>query len=767
MRTQISSPFVFEGEESARFTRFALSALAAGLDKVQVQAEGREPLTARPVSITGTLVAGLLDGYIRYITIKDDQSDIAHNVGGSNSTRSIAARRVQFRLTPDEVKVLNDWAEAKRIYVPRLIASNVEGASDFLVCEAALTKPTEARTREVLALLGSENPQVRTEAMLTLRGLSTTINANRRLRLATETAIIKHCLTEGERDAVVAGIEDLGYIGEDQSKVYLAKVLGAPSSDQACWAATIALSRLSGGEEVWRPLLGALKNDSEWVPRAALLCLARRAQPDLRGELEETFAQALRDSTDDLQRRYACLGLSRFKEYSVETWAELARVLADESVQSGTRGYAALAISSAYQSCPPEIAAEIREVLTGILEGPDDSVAEIDSVWALEFLGELASITGLPGVASALYRKISDAFSDWRSHYYLAISSYEQGEAEALRGDGENAIVRFAEALRQLSSPMNDVPDEASVTVEFRKTIVQARRQLQVVVSQWRDTDNPDAIRTLIGSVNAIREQYQRYANPDAEVGRDRQLVQREVDYLRTTVAFMELLGRLLKLDAATRGVPPPEEALQTALLLVAQAMELAGKLERRTQAIFSLPLQRLLIEVKNCLELIREAAGEKLPSVDRLRVIWGYLDTLREAFWQSSWPMPGRACPVYGLGRAHVGVRAGAHTGSGAWDDPVVLEPADSLVLPLFIRIIDMATGGNAQLNVEYRIGSDAPQTIPVHAVEDEYPLPIDLARFESLKQLAVEVRAIFFSRDCTQEAFKHTFFVKIGTRP
>ena len=756
--------FVFGGEESARFARFAQSALAAQIDNVVVHAVGREPLTARPVSVKGSLVAAELDGYIRFITIKDDNSDISHNIAGSNATRSIAARTVSFSLTLDGVDRLQRWTEETGEYVPKLIGDTVVGAAELRTCERALAEPSDGRVREVLELLDSDIPQVRTEAALTLRGLSNVINAARRVQLATEAALISHCGIETDRDTLVAGLEDLGYIGDERSKTFLASFLDNPRSDQACWAAAIALGRLRGGEEVSRPRFRALAYDNLWVRRAALLCLARRTQQSARAKFEPVFGSILRETDDDLLRRYACLGLSRFREFEAETWEQLTRILAAKDIAFATRGYAALAISCAYHNCPQSLLGPIRGVLGAVLEDAEAAAEEIDTVWAVEFLGELASISGLPDIASSLYRHIAGEFSDWRAHYYLAISCYELGEAEAMRGEGEDAIVRFSEAQRQLSFPVSDTLDDVSATIEFRKTVVEARRQLQGILAQWRDTYDAERIRLLAASVDAVRDHYQRYATPEAQVGRDRQLVRREVEYLRLTVKFMELLKLFMQLDAHTREVIAPEESLGTSLALLAQAERLTAALDGSTQITFSLPLYNLLNEIKTWLKLADEAAREKAPGLDRLALIYEYVAHVRDAFWKSSWPMPGRACPVYGLGRAVVGVRSGDSSGTGTWRDPLILSSDGSLILPLFIKIIDMAVGLNSQLQVVYSIAGGDPKTIPVHAVEDEYPLPIDLNAYSGYGSLAVEVRAIFVLRDCTQEAFRSTYHVKIA---
>jgi hypothetical protein len=309
------------------------------------------------------------------------------------------------------------------------------------------------------------------------------------------------------------------------------------------------------------------------------------------------------------------------------------------------------------------------------------------------------------------------------------------------------------------------MPDDVAATVEFRKTIVEARRQLQALLAQWRDSHEAVRILGLTASVDAVREQYMRYATSHAQLGRDRQLADREVEYLRTTVRLMDLLKLLIQIDARTRDATSPDAAIETAKILVAQAKRLSAAISDTSESTFSFPLSTLLSGVREQLRLANEALrDDKLPSDSRLNLMWDYLDALRGAFWQSSWPMPGRACPVYGLGRAVIGLRASELRGTGHWDDPIVFDDGQAPVLPLFVKIIDMATGGDSALSINFTIPGKKQQSIPVHAVEDDYPIPIDLSGFEKFGVFAIEVRAVFSSRDCTQEAFRATYHVNLG---
>lgn len=756
--------FAFQGEESARFARFAQACSDSGIGEVLVRGEGREPLTSRPITISGVLTQCQLDGYIRFITVEEGETGISHNLGGSNSTRSVASRTVTFSLTSEQRKKLKSWAVSAGVFVPLVNTTGVRNAAAYRLCEEALKTQDPQSIRGVLDLFSCEDPKVRAEAALTVRGVANAIKTNRKLHQVTEKALISLGRQESDRDTLVAALEDLGYLGEEDSKDFLSQIISAPSSDQACWAAVIALSRLGGDADVWRPLIAALENPQEWVRRAALLALARRANAANQADFEPVFAANLL-SDDDLLRRYACLGLSRFRKLAEDTWHSLITILSDEAVPFGTKGYAALTISGAYPGTTPELRDTIVTLL-GTMPGKDDLASiEIDSVWSLEFLGELASISGLPQVSARFYRALSYLFSDWRADYYLAICAYELGEAEAGRADGEDAITKFSEAVKHLSFPTEGLLDDAVVTIAFRREVVEARRRLQALVVSWRDTTDAGRLERLSLDAKSIEEQYRHYTDADALGGRERQLVQREIEYLKTTALFMQLLSVLLQLDARIRALTISDSDQQAILMLVSNAEELIGEISTRLDSVFSLPLETLRNKIKDYLGHFGEALSTELPFVEKLKPLRNYMRRMCAAFWSSSWPMPGRACPVYGLGRASIAIRPGAYKGKGTFNDPIIFSAETPVVLPLFVRILDMATGGNAELVISYSIAGEFPRQIPVHAVEDEFPIPIDLRAYVDSGELAVDVRAIFKARDCVQQADRNVYHVR--TKP
>ncbi len=755
-------PFSFVGEESSQFTRFARACLDAGLKEIRVAISGREPLTSRPVPIEGVLQSATVDGYIRFISVLEDNSPLPFNIGGSNATRSIAANQVRFNLSDDETIRLRQWGEAEHRYIPRLSISTVEGKDKYDACEAALKTASPASVHKVLEFLGDELPSIRTEAALTLRALSTTINDHPALQLEVESKLIEFSSREDHRDARVAAIEDLGYIGDERSSVFLARFAQEMACEQSCWAAAIALSRLQGADDVLSPLIKMVDNPSRWVRSAALLSLARRADRDSREKLEPVFARFLFPTEDEQLRIYACLGLNRFREFESVTWERLVAAISDDQASIGTKGYAALAIVGAFQKCPEDVRRTVANVIATLPRPGDIGVGTIDTVWGFEFLAELASVCAQPKVAARLYHRLATSFHDWRAKYYKAIKAYELGEAEAVSGDGDDAMVIFEEGIRELNFQIDELPQETIATIDFRRSIISARLRLQACFREWLNATDIEHLAGVRAALVEIRRSYQTYSTPDAHIGGDRQLVQRERDYLRNTVDLLRVAESLVVIDEKGRGPFPSADGMSEFAHLVQLAEESVTKLLDNLDRSYNSQMHALCSEVLERLQVLSATlvSARSLPTGDQMRLLRAKVAEIRAVFWSSSWPMPGRACPIYGLGRALLGVRQNGYSGSGAAHDPYVFEVGSKPIFPLFVKVLEMVTGGNARLSVTHTVaGRSNSREVPV--VEGDFPIPIDLQECPTNTPFTIEVRAEFVSRDCTQVAKDNVYFL------
>lgn len=208
--------FSFLGEESARFTRFASVCLDQGIP-LRVFAMGREPLSSRPVTITGAVVETNLTGYVRNITIQDPRTTMRTRVGGSNATSSVAAKSVVFELSDFDETRLAAWGQETNTYIPRIC---VDGQFiSYGKLEEITNHPTQDGVLEVCVQLAAKDSALALEAALTLRSFTGFINSFPRLQSQVESQIIEAAKSATDRDIRVALIEDLGYLGGTHLKL--------------------------------------------------------------------------------------------------------------------------------------------------------------------------------------------------------------------------------------------------------------------------------------------------------------------------------------------------------------------------------------------------------------------------------------------------------------------------------------------------------------------------------------------------------------------
>lgn len=755
----MSKSFVFSGEESARFATFAEECITSNIGDVAAYIEGREPLTSRPISINGILSDAVKNGYIRYIQLKEDDSEIYYNIGGSNSTRSVASKQVKFILSEQQINKLLSYAEKESKYIPLLGGFIGEAKEAFLICEEAILNKSEEDTRKVINLLQHEDLEIRVEAALTIRALSSTINNSRKLRRDVERNLINFIEREDDSYACVAAIEDLGYLGDEPSKIFLGSYLESAECEQSTWAAVIALGRLPGKQDIWNPLIHASGNTSLWVQRASMLSLSRRSQDSLSSKLEPVFSNYLGQLDDDLLKRYACLGLSKFNSFSENTWASIIAILEDDKAPLATKGYAALAISAGMDKCSKENLEVISDLLKSVSGTVEVSEQDIDIVWGMEFLGEVSSLLCLPELASIYYHRLSQMFDDWRAEYYEAIEYYEQGEFEVKNDDGEAAIIHFKDALNRLEFDTKNLPEEAIATIDFRKTIISARCKLQSILSNWLEETETSKLTLLSQELQQIIRSYDLYSNKDLLLGRDRHLVKREIEQLYKITRLLNILIKAVEIEVTVRKSSDIVKSKEKIMIQLDQAIELV---EIVASSFEIEQLFQLIKSLKQNLNLVRTVLKEDISDSDKIRHVKGYLSDIKKAFWVANWPFPGRACPVYGLGRAKLGLRPDGYTGNGSISNPIIFEQGEPKVLPAFIKVIDMATGGTTQLKVTISCTTEEVEyNVPV--VEDEFPLPFDIESLNLRRDVAVIMTAIFESRDCVQKADEIILHIRV----
>jgi hypothetical protein len=748
--------FSFLGEESARFTRFASICLDQGIP-FRVFAMGREPLSSRPVTITGAVVATNLTGYVRNITIQDPGNYLQTRVGGSNATSSVAAKSVVFELDELDEKKLAEWGRETNTYIPRICVDGQFSAYGRL--EEITNHPTQNGVLEVCGELASEDSRLALEAALTLRSFTGFINSFPRLQSKVESQIIEAASSVTDRDIRVALIEDLGYLGGDSSKATLVHFIDHAPDDQSAWAATIALGRLPGSDVVG-PLIRATTLQDTNARAAALLSLSRRVDSDNRADLEPIFSAQLKSGTPEILIRYGCLGLSRFSGFEADTWTGLVNVFADRDLPLSSRGYAALAVSGAFGTSPSHVRKEILSILPHFATLSPD-LQDYASLWALEYISELSSIVELSDLSARLYGLLSMSFDDWRSKYYFSLRAYELAEAKSRAGDGMSAVLLFQQAVNILRGIQESLSDEAAATVEFRRNVITTRLRLQAAFGDWRDMHDASSLDVLRDTFQKIRESFQGYSRGGVSLGAERRLIDREMAYIRGMSELISVVEHLVYLDSIMRNETLTEKLMVSGRQVCTLAVESVNRIVPVFEAAHAVTLHRVVREVGTLLTAVDRILGAQDISIsEQARLIRQEVIRARDLFGFSSWPMPGRACPIYGLGRAVLGVRKAVLVGSGSVDDPFLFPLGQGVSLPVYVRVVEMAPGGSTRLIVRETIGQrNVIREIPI--VEDEYPIPLPLEDIDLTYGQPVHVSAHFESRDCTQAADERVFYI------
>lgn len=752
--------FNFSGEESARFTRFAKCCLDVGIE-VKAEILGRDPLTSRPVSISGKITDAELDRYIRYIVV-EERNGIEFWVAGSNSTRSVAAETVRFSIENEDYQTLQGIADSGDVWVPRI--RRKKSADDDLLwkIEDSVTSPNSENLELLLNSLEHNDPRVRLEAGLTLRAFSEFIRQSQRRQLHAESKIIQVFENITDEDTQCALAENLGYFGLSASVEFLSNLLvEQETKEHVQWAAAIALSRLP--ETNMEHLLSPVDRvDHEWTKVALVLALSRNAEASDRTALEPKFRELLRADKSDLILRYSCLGLSRFEEHHDDTAQELIAILGDDRLGVEVRGYAGLAITSALGSYNDQRVNSIKRILNSVARNRPVDMADPEAIWGVEFLAELASILEINEVSASLNGLLADHFDDWRAGYYTCMKHYELAESAVRRGAGEEAIIQFESALESLAVRKlhdHDLPAEAVATMEFRSDIVESRRDLQIIVGNWMTINRVDDLRKLAEEIQPVYERYRRYASA-ASIGADRQLVDRELTYIKNTSNLVAIIEKLINFDYILKS---PGTDVVNGELIPRELADIIYDLERLKGQFKSGFAQSLHELVEKLLEELNalEDSIDKVARKDLLRLYRSAMSGVQGAFWSASWPMPGRACPVYGLGRAKFILKTSELEGEGSEQNPLKLPIDSPLVLNASVTVFQMAPGNGTKLKISYGSAPHSKsQIVPI--VEGEYTCTLIFSeKLPEHTAIKLDIALEFQARDCTQKADRKSVFV------
>ena len=238
-------------------------------------------------------------------------------------------------------------------------------------------------------------------------------------------------------------------------------------------------------------------------------------------------------------------------------------------------------------------------------------------------------------------------------------------------------------------------------------------------------------------------------------IGPDRQLADREISYIKNTADLVAVIKMLIELDGYVSDPSTTDNDLQRIIMSLHIIIDHIKKLQKSFKNSFSQSLQTL---IENSLVYLKEIesglSSEELVLPDKLRFARTTMSQIRTVFWRASWPMPARACPLYGLGRASLSIRSEGIKGIGTQDDPLIFPPNQPPALLISVRIFEMAPGGATTLELIYKIGGTA-NNINIPIVEDQYVCSIHLDKpVPNYTSVSLECALIFRARDCTQQA-------------
>jgi HEAT repeat protein len=704
------------------------------------------------MNLRGFVTGVLLEGYRRHFVLREEAAEIEYWIAGSNSTRSIAAHSVVFELLPDDERELLDYANTSgHMPVPGLVHKQTGIDSVLAALDAAPRQKDEATLDFVLSCLENEDEVIITEAVQVLRAFESLINSNGQLQTRTEQRLLK--AMRSAPDAVLIYMaEDLGYIGTEASTPALGTLLSDGSQvDDVRWACAIALGRLPG-DQVVDALLDGLTSEHEWTVAAALLGLSRRAVARNQSVLEPVFGWKLSALAPPLIRRYACLGLSRFDELSAAQLDALTEILGDGSDASPLelKGYAALALSSCLRRCPDTVIKQCERLVDELTRSLPRQKIEPETVWALEFLAELATLLELNDASAQCHAVLSTCFSDWRAPYYKALSKY--AEAEGLTPyDKNKAGELFAEALSVLPKVQDTYVDDRA-TVSFRREIVEARVKMHEVVSRWIDAVDPRHLPGLADELRAVGAVYARYSQPGHLGGQGlKQLSEREREYLNSTRRLVDAMADLVRVDAALRMTHTDIEAIRRKLLDIAEKLR---PLKDEFNNNLARSLFRLVDDVLQRIGVLHAALRSRQDSAEDDQLRSSVLE-LRSLFSRATWPMPARACPISGLGRGTLRVMKEDVPGDGTADSPYLYLEGTPAILNVITEIAEMAPGGSTKATVICKGPADV--TIgeqPVPIVEGTFRATFDLGQLSPRASTLFRLFLVFAASDCTQTA-------------
>lgn len=700
----------FRGEESDRFSRLALYLLEEfGKNTIKVILEGREPLTSKFVSITGTIANALNEGYRRHVEIHEIDTNTVYWAAGSNATSSIATVEITYILDDSQINQLVRNGSKKHWFIPTL-ANRLNLDDEWCFVDEAPQVINLNNAEKLISLLKPDcDSMLLREIALVLRSYAGFLSHNIRLRLQCEMkliSLIEQLSSKDEyKDATIAIVELMGYVGSVRSVQSLKTMIFTSEHIHIKWAAITALGR-NPDDNVLSILLEATNlfkvtdgetapvtlradvPDREWIEAALLLCISRRigtAEIEKQNKTEKYFVDYFR-SNNTVLHRYACFGLSQLSTLEPKTVDVIIDRLERTNVIT-ERGYYTMALLPTFRTnshqgknrnniWTNERINRVQSILASVRlsVGREN---EPDEIWGLENLADLSLEIGDNSLATKMHNYLANLFLDWRDSYYRALSLYEKAE-KAIEDHKDYFVIcrLFHDALNSIES-IEDIDDYATSIIEFRRTIISARINLVEILHEWiSSTDSTSLERLRVLLRERVINRFKQFTMDDNIEG----VSKRELDCLADSVTLLNIVDEILTLDILLVNNAAITDKIKNYIVEI--DLNIDRLLELR---MFSKAHSDVLYKLRKLIDAIKEQLDSVKPFEHILRMVHDIIGY----FNGCSWTMPAQMCLLNGLGSGTITPVHMANNETGTSDKPFVVRTSSlNIAIDLSVQL-------------------------------------------------------------------------------
>lgn len=774
---------VFKGEESDRFSRLALELLEVfPKNTIRVLLEGREPLTSKYISIEGTVANALNQGYRRHVEIHETDTNTVYWAAGTNATSSIATVEITFLLDDSQINTLVRTGSEKRWFIPTL-SKRLNLDDDWCFVDEAPQVINLPNAKKLISLLKPEcDSKLLRETVLVLRSYAEFLSHNIKLRLKCEMCLIslidQVSTIDEYKDATIAIVELMGYVGSARSVPSLRKMIFTSEHIHIKWAAITALGR-NPDDNVLDILLEStnlfqVKNgdssvtlradvpDREWIEAALLLCISRRigsAESEKQRKMEEYFVRYF-SSNNTVLHRYACFGLSQLASISIRTIDLIIERLESTEVIT-ERGYYTMALLPTFRANSSETSSRsdiwtnerinrVRHILSSI-SFSIDLENEPDEIWGLENLADLSLEIEDNSLATSMHNYLSNLFFDWRYSYYRALSLYEKAE-KAIKDHREYIVVYrlLREALSSIES-VDDIDEYASSIIDFRRTIISARISLIEILHEWMSSTDSVALERLRGKLREqVLNRYKQFTIDESIEG----VSKRELDCLADSVTLLGIIDEILTLDILLVSNASITDKVKNYIVEVFLNVDRLVKM--RT---FSKVHSDVLCRLYDLINAIKVELEGSMTFEQVLRIVHDIIEYINDI----SWTMPAQMCLLNGLGSGTIATVHKSKNEDGTLDNPYIVRAANSNSISVDLSVQLTVSSGAAIQTCVVCDTNNEPKTL-YGVVEGSAICTFELSKtiFPMNRVVPISFHLEFSTNDVVQKSKPFIFYYK-----